>query len=368
MVFKEFQDIKISQLGMGNMRLPIKEGGADADIDYEKAQEIIDYAMENGINYYDTAYVYHSGKSEVFLGQALKKYDRDSYYVATKYLIKANSDYKETFKQQLERLQMDRVDFYLIHCLTDDVLDDYLTNGCIEFFLEQQKLGKIKYLGFSSHASVETLEKFASHHPWDFAQIQLNYYDWMTGNTKKEYEILEKYNIPIMVMESVRGGRLSKLTPEAETILKEAHPDWSISSWAFRWIKTLPQVQVALSGMTTLDQIKDNIKTYETEESLTADEVKLLFKACEIFGKTIKVPCTACRYCCDGCPAEINIPEVLKVYNKYKVDGFGALQGFSSIDTKGKPSDCVGCGACTGHCPQNINVPAIMEELAGLVK
>lgn len=365
MEYKDFKGIKLSCLGMGNMRLPLKTN-ADKDIDYEKAQEIIDLAMKSGINYYDTAYVYHSGASEKFVGTALKKYDRDSFYVATKYLVGANPDYRATFEEQLEKLQMDHIDFYLIHCILDNNVDTYLTNGCIEYFLEQQKLGKIRYLGFSSHAGTETLERFASHHQWDFAQIQLNYFDWMYGNTKKEYEILTLRNIPIIAMESVRGGRLSSLSPDAEKLLKDSHPEWSISSWAFRWLKTLPNLQVALSGMGTVEQVEDNVATYSDGKALSAEETELLFKACQVFQSNVKVPCTACRYCCDGCPASINIPEVLKVYNKFKVDGKDALNGLKNIQTEGMPGDCVSCGACTGHCPQNINVPEIMQELAGL--
>lgn len=365
MVYKDFKDgIKLSRLGMGNMRLPKKPGGGDGDIDYEKGQEIIDYAMAHGINYYDTAYVYHSGKSEEFVGAALRKYPRDSYYIATKYNINANPDYEDTFNTQLERLGVDRIDFYLLHAIGDNTADKYLTNGCIEFFMQKKAEGKIKYLGFSEHCSPATLEKVASHHKWDFAQMQLNYFDWNYSTSKQEYEILEKHGIPIVVMESVRGGRLSSLTPEAEALLKNAHPDWSISSWAFRWLKRLPQVQLCLSGMTTLDQMIDNVNTYSDDYALTDEEEKLLFKACDMFHEQVKVPCTACRYCTDGCPAKINIPEVLKVYNAYKLDGPWALMGMRNVDSEGKPTDCIQCGACTVECPQSISVPEIMQELA----
>lgn len=346
------------------MRLPLKEGGGPKDIDYDKAQEVIDYAMSHGINYYDSAYVYHGGESERFVGHALKKYPRDSYYITTKYHVGANPDYKAVFEEQLERYGTDRIDFYLIHCLMDNNVDTYLTNGCIDYFLEQQRLGKITYLGFSSHASVESLERFASHHDWDFAQIQMNYYDWNYATAKEEYEVLKRHNIPVMVMESIRGGRLASLTPDAEAILKEAHPDWSIASWGFRWLKRLSQVQVALSGMTKLSDIVDNIHTYEDETALSDEEEQTLFKVCEVFANSMKVPCTACRYCCDDCPMQINIPEVLKVYNAYKLDGRSELRALDKIDTVGKPTDCIGCGACQGHCPQSIAIPDIMKELA----
>lgn len=364
MVYKKFKDIELSRLGMGNMRLPIKPGGDGKDIDYDKAQEIIDYAMANGINYYDTAYVYHGGESEVFLGTALKKYPRDSYYVASKFHIDANPDYKGVFEEQFRRLDMDCIDFYLIHCVTDGNIEKYFTSGAIDFFKEQKAAGKIKYLGFSSHASTQSLERFADAADWDFAQIQLNYFDWNFSATAKEYEILNSRNIPIMVMESVRGGRLSQLTPDTEAMLKEVHPDWSISSWAFRWLKRLDGVQVSLSGMTTLDQIIDNVATYADDYALSDEEEELLFKVVHMFREQVKVPCTACRYCTDGCPKQINIPEVLKVYNNFKINGGWALQALKNIDTKGGPKDCIGCGKCTKHCPQNINIPAAMKEMA----
>lgn len=366
MIYKPFQDISLSRLGMGNMRLPVQGDKAGAPIDRIRAQEIIDYAMENGINYYDSAYVYHGGESEKFLGEAMKKYPRESYCLATKFLFMANPDYKAVFEEQLARLQTDYIDFYLIHALGDDNYQSYLDSGCIEYFLEMKKEGRIRYLGFSSHASVEVLTKMADHHQWDFAQLQLNYFDWKYGSTEKEYKVLEERNIPIMVMEPVRGGRLATLSSEAEEMLKEAHPDWSMASWALRWVKRLPQVQVILSGMSTTGQIQDNIKTFQEPEGLTDADAELLMRACEVFKKQVNVPCTACRYCCDDCPMRIDIPAYLDVYNSYKTDGPWVLNRMDNIESEGKPADCIGCGACAGHCPQNIRIPEIMSELAGL--
>lgn len=368
MIYKSFQDIALSRLGMGNMRLPVQGGKSGAPIDRIRAQEIIDYAMENGINYYDTAYVYHGGESEKFLGEAMKKYPRESYHLATKYLVFANPDYKAVFEEQLERLQTDYIDFYLIHGISDDIYQSYMENGCIEYFLEQKKAGRIRYLGFSAHASVETLTKAADHHQWDFAQIQLNYFDWKYGSAAKEYKALEERNIPIMVMEPVRGGRLAALSSEAEEMLKAAHPDWSMASWAMRFAKRLPQVQVILSGMSNMEQIRDNIRTFQEPEGLTDADAELLMRACEAFKKQISVPCTSCRYCCDDCPMKIDIPAYLDVYNSYKTDGSWALKRMDNIESEGKPSDCIGCGACAGRCPQSIRIPEIMSELAGLSK
>ncbi len=368
MQYKAFRDISLSRLGMGNMRLPVKAEEEGTPIDWEKSQQIIDYAMAHGINYYDTAWVYNNGGSEKFLGPALSKYPRDSYYLATKFNIRATPDPAPVFEEQLKRLETDYIDFYLLHCLTDGNVENYLNSGCIDYFLEQQRQGRIRYLGFSSHASAETLERFASHHAWDFAQLQINYFDWRYSSAKAEYEVLEKLGIPIMVMEPVRGGRLAALTPETEAILHQAHPDWSVASWALRFVQSLPQVQVILSGMSNLEQIQDNVATFSGESGLSQADTQLLLDVCEQFRSQVQIPCTACRYCCDDCPAQINIPEFLKVYNAYKVNGAGALRRAQNVQSVGQPSDCVGCGACMGHCPQNIDVPTLMAELAQALK
>lgn len=360
---KVYKDRKLSRLGMGVMRLPVKNHN-DKEIDYEKAQAIIDYGMAHGINYYDTAYVYHEKESENFVGEAFRNYPRDSYHIATKFNYGANPDYKAVFEEQLGKLRTDYIDFYLLHAIMDNSYENYLNCGCIDYFLEQQKAGRIKNLGFSTHASPEVLKKVAGHHKWDFAQIQLNYYDWNYSTAKEEYEILERHGIPIMVMEPVRGGRLAKLTPEAEALLKAAHPDWSIPSWALRFARSLPQVQTILSGMSNLEQIQDNVGTFSDDTPFTEEDRKLLFQAVAMFKSQVQVPCTACRYCTPNCPVGINIPEVLEVYNRFKVNGKGALRRMEKVETVGKPKDCVACGACQGHCPQSIRIPDIMAELA----
>ena len=361
MIFKPFQSIQLSALGMGAMRFPMR----DRDhIDYEKAHEILDRAYAGGINYYDTAYVYQGGDSERCLGTWHHKYPRDSFYLASKFHVESNPDYETVFEEQLSRLQTDHIDFYLLHCLTDRNADKYLSGGAIEFFEEQKRKGRITYLGFSSHAGVETLTRFADRRDWDFAQIQMNYYDWVYGTAAREYEVLESRNIPIMVMEPVRGGRLAALTPETEAVLKAAQPDWSTASWALRFVKSHPQVQVILSGMSDLSQMEDNLATFSDADGLSGADAQLLLQVLEQFKKQVQVPCTACRYCVPECPMGIDIPAYLKLYNDYKVNGAGALWGLSKVESDGKPTDCVGCGACAGHCPQNIGIPAIMAELA----
>lgn len=364
MHYKDYKNEKISMLGMGNMRLPTVGTGRDAPIDYEKAAEIIDYGMKHGITYYDTAYVYNG--SEKFLGTVLPKYDRSSFKLATKYNYMANADYKAEFEESLERLNTDYVDFYLMHAvMNEESLDNYLGRGCIEYFMEQKEKGRIKNLGFSSHAPIPVLEKMASHHQWDFAQIQLNYLDWTLQDAKGQYELLTSKNIPVVVMEPVRGGKLASLSPKAEALLKEAHPDWSIASWGFRWLQRLDNVQVVLSGMSTLDQIVDNVNTFDSFCPLSDEDTALLEKACDMFRGEISVPCTGCRYCVDECPMQIEIPKFMEAYNKFKLDGPMGLP--REVEGSG-PADCVACGSCMRHCPQGIEIPNVMSELAEAMK
>ncbi len=369
MIRKPYKDITLSRLGLGNMRYILSDpDNGNSPIDRPKAHAVIDSAYTNGINYFDTAYVYNAGDSERCLGEAMTKYPRDSFYIADKFNLHANPDYEAVFEEQLKRLQTDRIDFYLLHCIMDGNADDYLNSGCIEYFLKQKELGRISYLGFSSHAGPDTLRRFASYRDWDFAQIQLNYFDWYFNTAKEEYEILTERNIPVMVMEPVRGGRLSGLSPEAEAILKEAHPDWSISSWAMRFVKSLPNTQVILSGMNTLEQMNDNLNTFRDDSVLSDADQAVLKKAAETFRASIVVPCTACRYCTEGCPMQINIPEFLKIYNAWKTSGDRPRkETIQAVASEGTPDMCIQCGACAGVCPQSIAIPDLMKELGDAV-
>lgn len=368
MLYKRFQNIQLSTLGMGSLRLPTIVGETASKVDYEKAQEIIDYAMAHGINYYDTAYTYYGGESEKFLGEALKKYPRQSYYLATKYYILANADYKAVFEEQLARLQTDYIDFYLIHSIYDHTWQQHITNGCIEYFMEQKQAGRIKYFGFSSHAGPEALTAFSNSCDWDFAQIQLNYLDWQFKTAKHEYEILSQKGIPIMVMEPVRGGRLATLTEELDGKLKQAQPDWPIASWALRWVKSLPNVQVVLSGMSTLKQIEENVITFADDAALTDEQAAFVEEIGREFKTAFTIPCTACRYCCDDCPQGLDIPQLLRIYNNYKYVGWWTCRELKDIPADKRPLACIGCGVCQFHCPQGIAIPEIMEKMAVLEK
>jgi predicted aldo/keto reductase-like oxidoreductase len=362
MIFKDYRGISISRLGMGNMRLPTKNNEPQAPIDREKAHAMIDYAMKSGINYYDSAYVYHGGESEKFLGEALSRYPRGSYYLATKYFIMASADYKSVFEEQLVRLQTDHIDFYLIHGIFDHTWKQYIDCGCIPYLLEQKEKGRIRNLGFSSHANFENFTSFVNYRPWDFTMIQLNCFDWLYGTVKQDYELLVEKGIPVIAMEPVRGGRLN-FSPRAEAMLREAQPEWSNAAWALRWVKHLPGVQVVLSGMSTLEQLTENVALFSNDESMSGAEEKLLFDACKTYKEEVSVPCTNCRYCCEPCPAGIDIPKMLDVYNRSKTDGPWALNDLDQVDSKGKPQDCTACGTCNSHCPQGIDISAAMKEM-----
>lgn len=357
-----------SLLGMGCMRLPNIDGDRTR-IDEKKAQAIIDLAYEKGVNYFDTAYVYGDGASERFIGKALEKYPRESYYLTDKmppWQINSREDVARIFQEELDRCGVDYFDFYLCHNVNEETIDKFLDPeiGAIPFLEEMQAQGKIRYLGFSSHGTPETLEKFAALRDWDFAQIQLNYLDWELQDAKRQYEILTEKGIPVMVMEPVRGGRLASLCPEADALLQDIRPDRSVASWALRFVAELSNVQVVLSGMTTLEQLKDNLRTMGRKEPMTLEEKEVLGQAIALLKKRFTVPCTGCGYC-SGCPMELDIPACLKAYNEYALSGEPfALEPLLAMPGDRQPKACVGCGQCAGHCPQHIDIPGYMLKLA----
>lgn len=363
MQYKTFKDeIQLSRLGMGVMRLPISEGN-EAKIDYEKAEKLISHCMEQGINYYDTAYIYHGGKSEEFLGKALAKYPRDSFYVADKYNFQAQPDYCKQFQEQLVRLNMDRIDFYLLHGLQDTFAEEMIGNGCISYFDQMKKDGKIKYLGFSFHGTAELLKKLLKLYPWDFVQIQFNYYDWYFTDAKELYEILEQAQIPVMVMEPVHGGLLANLTEKAADKLKSMNSELSLASWAMRWVMGYDNIQVVLSGMSDDIQVYDNIKTFSEAVPLTDEEKEQIKEAAEMQKATITVPCTECRYCTPNCPQGLDIPFLLENYNKAKVGGVWRIRHLKQMPEEKSPAACIRCKACTKHCPQGFEIPKYIKEL-----
>lgn len=369
MIYTDFHGEKLSLLGFGTMRLPLVPGGTPADIDEKTTADMVRYAMEHGVNYFDTAYPYHGGMSERVMGRVLKDYDRSSFYLATKYpghQLSSHYDPAAIFEEQLEKCGVDYFDFYLLHNVYEKSIETYTDSrwGIIDYFLEQKKKGRIRHLGFSTHGGLELMERFLSQHGKDmeFCQIQLNYLDWTMQDAKAKCELLRRYNIPIWVMEPIRGGRLASLTPEDETRLRALHPEESVAAWAFRFLQGVEGVQMILSGMTTPEQMQDNVRTFAERRPLTEQEEKVLLDIAK--GMYGAVPCTGCRYCCDGCPMGLNIPMLLQIYNEMKFSPCTNVgMRVEALPEDKRPAACVGCGQCTRACPQNIDIPTVLRDL-----
>ena len=372
MVYKNFQDLKLSALGMGAMRLPVIDGD-DARIDESAAQKMVDYAMEHGVNYYDTAWGYHNGNSELVMGKALSKYPRDSYYLATKfpgYDLSNMDKVEEIFEKQLEKCGVEYFDFYLFHNVCEMNIDAYLNReyGIYEYLLKQKKEGRIRHLGFSAHGSVEVMKRFLEAYGKDmeFCQIQLNYLDWSFQDAKGKVELLNQHNIPVWVMEPLRGGKLASLTGEETAKLKELRPEETVPAWAFRFLQSLPSVTVVLSGMSDMTQMQENIRTFEEDKPLNDGEMKALLQMADEMVSKIALPCTACHYCVSHCPQELDIPGLLALYNEHCFTGGGfiAPMAMSAIPEDKRPNSCIGCRSCEAVCPQQIKISEAMADFA----
>ena len=357
----------VSLLGFGTMRLPIING-EDDNIDYAAAQEMIDLAYANGVNYYDTAYPYHKGASERFIGHALKKYPRESFFLADKmpsWALQSKEDVRRVFEEQLEKCQVDYFDYYLCHNVSAETLPKFEQYDVIAYLDEQKKAGRIRHLGFSFHDKPALLEQFAARYAWDFGQLQLNYLDWSMQDAKRQYEILTGRGIPVIVMEPVRGGVLATLSESSLTKLHRADPSVSAASWAMRFAASLPDVLTVLSGMSTLAQVRDNLATLGHFTPITSEETELLFQIGEEFRQAVTAPCTGCRYCMD-CPAGVDIPAVFHHYNGYMLSKskLNLMNGYAALPAKTRADYCVACGQCAPHCPQGIDIPARMADIA----
>ena len=359
----------ISVLGLGCMRFPKVEGSEM--IDREKAQQVVDLAYARGVNYFDTAYRYHEGDSEPFIGEALKKYPRESFHLATKmpmWMVKSPEDAPRIFEDQLRRCQVEYFDFYLCHAMGAASFETMKANGVYEYLKKEKEAGRIRRLGFSFHDSPAVLRQILDYGEWDFTQIQLNYLDWELQDAKGQYELLTERGIPVVVMEPVRGGALASLCDEADAVFKAARPDKSVASWAVRYVASLPNVMTVLSGMSTLQQVEDNTATMIDFEPLTDSDRKVIEEALEAYRKNKTIPCTGCRYCMD-CPFGVDIPGVFKAYNTFAI-GRNKGQLRAQIEALGEghgPEMCQACGKCMKLCPQHIQIPDRMKEIAALL-
>lgn len=370
MIYKEFQDLKLSALGLGAMRLPVIDGN-DAQIDEAAAKKMVAHAMEKGINYYDTAWGYHDGNSELVMGRLLNQYPRESYYLASKFpgYDLSNMDKVESiFEKQLEKCQVEYFDFYLFHNVCEMNIDAYLDEkyGIFDYLMKQKENGRIRHLGFSAHGSYDVMKRFLEAYGahMEFCQIQLNWLDWTFQDARAKVELLKEYHIPVWVMEPLRGGRLAALPDETAAKLKAFRPKEGIPAWAFRFLQTIPEVTVVLSGMSNFEQLEENMHTFETDQPLSSMEMDALLGIADDMVKRIVLPCTACHYCVSHCPKGLDIPALLELYNEHCFTGGGfiAPMALMAIAEDKHPGACVGCKSCEAVCPQQIKISEAMAD------
>ncbi len=367
MIYRNFRGKQLSMLGFGTMRLPTLPGG---EIDEAQVAEMTAYAIEHGVNYFDTAWPYHSGMSETVIGKVLSAYPRDSYYLATKYpghQISSSYDPAAIFETQLKKCGVEYFDFYLLHNVYENSIKTYLDPrwDILGYFKEQKRLGRIKHLGFSCHGRVELLKEFldAAGEDMEFCQIQLNWLDWTLQDAKAKVQLLNERNIPVWVMEPVRGGRLCKLEEKDEAALKALRPDEGIAAWGFRFLQGVPGVTMVLSGMSNMAQMQDNIQTFSQPKPLTESETEALLTVAE--GMKGSVPCTACRYCVEQCPMGLDIPMLIATYNELRfAAAINVGMRLEALPEEKQPTACLACGKCAKMCPQLIDIPGVMKDLS----
>ncbi len=379
MIYKEFQDLKLSALGFGAMRLPVVDG-KDTVIDVEAVKAMTAKAMEQGINYYDTAWGYHEGNSESVMGQVLKEYPRGSFYLATKfpgYDLSNMDKVSEIFEKQLEKCQTEYFDFYLFHNVCEMNIEAYLDEsyGIYDYLMKQKKNGRIRHLGFSAHGAAPVMRRFLEKYgsSMEFCQIQLNYLDLKFQDARAKLELLKEYGIPVWVMEPLRGGRLTKLTEEEAAKLAALRPEETPAGWAFRFLQSVPEVTMILSGMSNMEQLEANLTTFEEEKPLNAEEQTALQEIADGMAAKVALPCTACRYCTSHCPQGLDIPYLLSLYNEHRSTtlaggmSFIAPMALSAVEKEKLPGACIGCGSCEAVCPQQIRISQAMRDFSGML-
>lgn len=375
MIYRDFQGEKISQLAFGTMRLPVIDGN-DENIDQAAVEKMVKTAFEGGVNYFDTAWGYHNGKSEVAIGKALRKYDRNSYFIADKfpgYDLANINKVEEIFDQQLERTGLDYFDFYHIHNVHELNIEQYLDPKyrIYDYLTKMKNEGKIKHLGFSTHARYETFMRFLEKYgdSMEFCQIQLNYLDYEFQEARLKVEECNRRGIPVMVMEPLRGGRLSNLSDSELAAVKKIRPDATATEMAFRWLQSIPGVLTILSGMSNPQQMAQNVETFQSDKPLNDTEMNAIANLAASMVNPKIQPCTACRYCTSHCPNEIDIPLMISLYNEAMVTGadWRQMMALNAIDKNKWPQACVGCGACESVCPQSLKIPQVMQDLIKLL-
>jgi predicted aldo/keto reductase-like oxidoreductase len=371
-----FKDITLPLLTLGTTRLPV-DANNQYGIDQKLLQRIVDYSMEHGVNFFDTAYFYMNGNAETVIGQALKKYARDKFYIADKLpvrIMESKTDNERIFSEQLKKTGMDFFDFYFAHSLNkSDYKNKFKKFNSYDFLQKKKKEGKIKYLGFSFHDDAQELEPIVKEYEWDFVMIQLNYLDWDIINAKLAYETLQKYNMPVWVMNPVKGGNLAEegLGEKASKILKSVAPKFSIASWAIRFAASLPGVVTVLSGMSNMKQLEDNVKTMTDFKPLSDKERKAIDETLSVYRGFATIPCTYCKYCVPHCPVNIDIPSNLAIYNQYQVDKIDKrdslfTRNYGILAESKRAGKCINCNACLPYCPQKINIPKELRAVNNL--
>ena len=361
---------KMPKLGFGMMRMPM----LDEEIDMVQVKAMVDHYMDAGMNYFDTAWFYHGGKSELVLKEAVvERYPREAFTIADKmpiWEVNEPADVERIFNEQLERCGVEYFDFYLLHALDGEKNKKCEDMGAYEFCLRMKEEGKIKSFGFSFHGSTDDIKHILASHPeYEFVQLQINYYDW-EFDYKDQYEVVRSYDLPIVVMEPVRGGFLAKMPREIEENFKAHHPNMSVASWALRWVTSLPGVVISLSGMSNMEQLVDNVSFMKDFNPLNDTELEIVRTAAQQLVQAPTIPCTDCKYCID-CPIEIPIFDIFGVYNEEFVNNKnlgGFKEQYSKFDASINASACVACTLCESVCPQNIPIIERLADIATLVE
>ncbi len=371
-VRRKFDNTDTPLIALGCMRLPMRNG----KIDMVELDKMVEYAMAHGANYFDTAYMYVEGKSENAIGEVLKKYPRESFILADKcpaYLVNKPEDVRRLFEEQLKKCQVEYFDNYMVHNINQNTLSNYRDNDMYGEILKLKKEGKIKHLGFSFHGDPQMLKEVINEHKWDFCQLQLNYLDWEVVNADDLYQIADEAGVPVIVMEPLRGGILCNLPEKAVQTLKEKCPNDTQASFGLRWVAGKERVFTILSGMSNLQQVKENIDTFVNYREFSKEEEKVAHEIAQIIQSQGAISCTACKYCMEVCPRGINIPAIFGLYNMYKGStqpnrSFMFVYNYKALKESEKADKCIDCKLCNKNCPQNLDIPELLKTVAKEVK